>query len=199
MTTTLLLDAALALADAAIEAMPNGYDDIADADLADQLDRLRGDDGIIAAFRMLERDLENEIVSRIPLKDGTPQKWTDIPGWRLERNGGGQWRVDARSALIRLFSDAPPEPTALADLVIEHLSAIETAWRTRTLEASLIAQGVEPGEEPVLDGDGEPVRYKSGARAGEPRTRKVSPIVVAELGDRTEGRTTVRLHRSVTP
>jgi hypothetical protein len=178
------------------------------ADLADALAQIRGvtdvADGIVPQLQMIARDIENTIVAKVPrAKDGeTPQKWTDVDGWRLERNGGGTWRIDSRKTLERLYRDLERETAPgfvkvqeAIDIVLTHIGSLDTSWRTTELEETLGGKIVQTV--PVLDDAGDPIVYTRGAQKGQPKTREVkrSRIEAEDYGERTADRDTIRLHR----
>lgn len=174
-------------------------------ELVEALNRLRGEPnggpGLISQLQMIQRDIENAIVAKLPkatkgrrAEAGQPEKWTVIDGFKLEHSTAGQWEIDSTTALTRLFSDVPQlTPAVAADIVTTHIGSLDTSWRVTELEESL--GGAIVTEEPEVDDNG-PVLYKSGPRKGEPKMRKITKnrIVALDLGDRKPGRDTIRVH-----
>lgn len=178
------------------------------SDLITALNRLRGFDGqpgIISQLQMIQRDLEDAAITKLPkaakgqrAAKGQPEKWTELDGLKLEHTVDTKWAIESKRALTRLFADVPEQsrsPEVLADVVTTHISGIDGHWRVTELEESLGGPIIE--NVPELDAAGDPVLYTRGPNKGQPKVRveKRSRLIEEEWGDRTEGREIIRVHK----
>lgn len=179
--------------------------DLTASDLIEALNRLRGPDGIISAYQTLERELEDALSKMLPRDQKRPehaQKWTNVDGWRLERTSSGQWTIESKRALERLFGDLGDQldPVLAADLVVNHISGLDTSWKVTELRASLGGDIEQPVMQcscgkPGCEDDVKPVLLQRGPNKGQPKTEKLDRLVEEEWGERAEGRDRIRIHK----